>query len=901
MTLLARFAYKRAEAGFDERWYRRMRTRAHAVLAKYVRIKPHISREVDDFWRRELSARRPVLGLHVRGTDKQAAIAGEQVLPQAYVHHIEAYLAANPDALIFVATDSPSFWELLRARYPRAVSRGALRSEQNAFLDSSLRDNYRKGADALIDSLLLSRCDFLLKCSSALGEFAVYFNPALHSNSIDVQLFVEGPDRNHNSSSMLVSRSNVTESWRRGVSTPSSRRKFACVLQTSTDFCSLFVSCDAPIAYECAPGESARGMLEAYGVFRSMYGSIARNVPPQQLPAFSSVLVEANKGCAHQVDLVFRRCQEPLLQFVFDLVARASGKMCFRVLIHELCASVNIDPRTPLDSRDRFMNVRRVSSSAASLKQAVLTHDSYMKKTFGGDAEYAWFFPMMRVEDSVAGQILRCSESALFWDPVGKLIKTTGATPALRLTAEVVKAAALETEIEELERAAQAISCPSTAFTWRKSGDILRYASALLLSQSVDQVGALKPWPVPRSPSASSATLLPAHPPAIPLDCLEVDFMLYNRHLLPRTINADEPCKRSRSWHFHDISVQAIRLAIGRESVQCACSDAIRTRLLPAGWFSTLHGLVKPAMHALMVHRQLLTPPLLEFTAPRNCTSRDLSCFFEPLASCEGNPSDAAHVDLRDTSFIRNKSYAVYGKTAIPPSFRQLGWYRWTITVLYHLLRPKAILQQAIDNAMRDIGLANHLSMHRPILGLHVRHGDACLRKELRRMARTCTSLEDYMHYTAPLARAHGISTIYLATDSKKVLADTKKFPEFSFLHLPAPRYVAKSSSQAKLWDTLVAERALSEAVHENFEDAWRATIDAMLLSKCHMFVGKFTSTFFRTAYALHSAECNCLAPFISLDSPWCFDYGERAGSNWEFPVKSRRPSIGSADNHFWC
>ena len=69
-----------------------------------------------------------------------------------------------------------------------------------------------------------------------------------------------------------------------------------------------------------------------------------------------------------------------------------------------------------------------------------------------------------------------------------------------------------------------------------------------------------------------------------------------------------------------------------------------------------------------------------------------------------------------------------------------------------------------------------------------------------------------------------------------------------------------------------------------------------MLLARCDILVGKFTSTLFRTAYALSSTtrdgwgdniddveddaspQTVCLKPFVSLDSPWCGDAGVRAG-----------------------
>ena len=37
----------------------------------------------------------------------------------------------------------------------------------------------------LVETLLLSHCDFLVKSSSAVSEFAIYFNPRLMAASYD--------------------------------------------------------------------------------------------------------------------------------------------------------------------------------------------------------------------------------------------------------------------------------------------------------------------------------------------------------------------------------------------------------------------------------------------------------------------------------------------------------------------------------------------------------------------------------------------------------------------------------------------------------------------------------------------------------------------------------------------
>ena len=39
--------------------------------------------------------------------------------------------------------------------------------------------------EVLVDSLLLSRTDFLLKCTSAVSEFALYWTPSLINRSFD--------------------------------------------------------------------------------------------------------------------------------------------------------------------------------------------------------------------------------------------------------------------------------------------------------------------------------------------------------------------------------------------------------------------------------------------------------------------------------------------------------------------------------------------------------------------------------------------------------------------------------------------------------------------------------------------------------------------------------------------
>ena len=175
---------------YDEGWHRMMRSRAHGILGRSVRLRPGPLKIVRKFYMERIVARgdRPLLGLHIRGTDKLRNIGGRIIRPAEYHPLIRQFLEQRPNALLLLATDSPSFLAEMQQRYgEKLIVYDALRSERNAFADRKLTDNYRKGEDALVDSLLLSCANLLIKPASALSEFSVYWNPALHNHTIELQ------------------------------------------------------------------------------------------------------------------------------------------------------------------------------------------------------------------------------------------------------------------------------------------------------------------------------------------------------------------------------------------------------------------------------------------------------------------------------------------------------------------------------------------------------------------------------------------------------------------------------------------------------------------------------------------------------------------------------------------
>jgi hypothetical protein len=118
-------------------------------------------------------------------------------------------------AVCFLATDDASYAAQLVRRYGKqmvvqvgdAAAEGGARpvlraAGREAVWNSSAWGNAsakpwdagrRLGAEVIRDTLLLAKCDFLIKSASHVSEFAIYYNPILIERTID--LGIGGPRR----------------------------------------------------------------------------------------------------------------------------------------------------------------------------------------------------------------------------------------------------------------------------------------------------------------------------------------------------------------------------------------------------------------------------------------------------------------------------------------------------------------------------------------------------------------------------------------------------------------------------------------------------------------------------------------------------------------------------------
>ena len=81
-------------------------------------------------------------------------------------------------------------------------------------------------------------------------------------------------------------------------------------------------------------------------------------------------------------------------------------------------------------------------------------------------------------------------------------------------------------------------------------------------------------------------------------------------------------------------------------------------------------------------------------------------------------------------------------------------------------------------------------------------------------------------------------------------------------------------------WDDIVRANKARNKTWRNVKAAKLMMVDVTLLAKCDLFIGQFTSNVFRLAYELKTAQCDCAAPYVSLDSSWCFGFALRSNVN---------------------
>lgn len=156
--------------------------RAHQLFRSHYRIKPHIETYVNDFVTRELS-NGAAIGVHYRGTDKKS-----EAEPVNWLSCFNSVIKCASDHTevksVFLSSDDPRFidWFSNHAKGTLTVishpDEERSRDEQPVHTNRN-GNGQRKGFEALVNCLLLSRCAALIRTASFLSGWSSIFNPLL--------------------------------------------------------------------------------------------------------------------------------------------------------------------------------------------------------------------------------------------------------------------------------------------------------------------------------------------------------------------------------------------------------------------------------------------------------------------------------------------------------------------------------------------------------------------------------------------------------------------------------------------------------------------------------------------------------------------------------------------------
>jgi len=169
------------------------RRKVGEVIREAVRPTTKIMNKVETFARDYFSDN--MIGVHVRGTDK----ASESKIGQRptitiddYLRKLRSLIRKNPEATLFIASDNNESIRVIFENFPdnkKVVYTCTRMSTYDSAVPVHLTEaaNSQLGQEALIDCLLLSKCDNLVCTDSNLAAAAAYFNPESKIDFVNIK------------------------------------------------------------------------------------------------------------------------------------------------------------------------------------------------------------------------------------------------------------------------------------------------------------------------------------------------------------------------------------------------------------------------------------------------------------------------------------------------------------------------------------------------------------------------------------------------------------------------------------------------------------------------------------------------------------------------------------------
>jgi hypothetical protein len=307
-----------------------------------------------------------------------------------------------------------------------------------------------------------------------------------------------------------------------------------------------------------------------------------------------------------------------------------------------------------------------------------------------------------------------------------------------------------------------------------------------------------------------------------------------------------------------------------------------------AGFASTIHFLSGYLSDAHLENKPWVFGGRLNYAYNRNCANLkragDVECYFEPYSACgkikratfakwkpypaKTNRCTMPRNRCRDLAPWKRVPTNVknYYSSQSPSSTSTLSYtkglffFRSAIVARMMRLNQKTVEELNLHAVKESIGFKH------PIIGVHVRRGDAC---HTTGRKNRCRSFEEmYLPHIRTLSEKYGVNRVFLATDDDVFLRNVRSSPaanEFEFVNVNMDRSVYAASRLIERRTELYTEK--SNVAHEM---TLQALTDIFLLAEADAFIGHFLSNLSRLAIELSAVEKGFVPPFVSVDGQWC-------------------------------
>jgi len=166
----------------------------HPIIENHFLVKPHILEKVNNFVKNEFYGR--IAGIHIRTTDAFFFDMHRPNLPVSFYIDLIQEKLSDYDRIL-IATDSQDVLDIIKNKFGSRIIvyncyRSSLDDYQISRGELAVTDPYTWGEDPLVESLLLSKVELLIRGYSNLSVLPILLNPFMKIHNVDLNFFIDG-------------------------------------------------------------------------------------------------------------------------------------------------------------------------------------------------------------------------------------------------------------------------------------------------------------------------------------------------------------------------------------------------------------------------------------------------------------------------------------------------------------------------------------------------------------------------------------------------------------------------------------------------------------------------------------------------------------------------------------